>query len=415
MKVRLLFLLAGPMLLGGPSRSLGAELPGVGVKLLASAAKPKMAEGEAEPDGSFPRIGYREEAMKGLLNIEPTLIYGEKEKDYVAQLKKGGPVGPITFSSPDYDVLFPAIDVRVVNNGKTPLHLSRVDIAVSASRPDPTPLPLIFGGYSEVQHILLFNEGWGRIDKAEFAFDLVAKEPRGKPSEDQPFRRTLQRVTERAVLGLHDELEKKGVSPELVAVAREYREIELKIEALEASTLDKAALEENPAQIELLEKQGKLSERLLALAETGCGPFGKGKDEYGQPDIQCWLQGWMTVFWQEGDEARHLRIAVICPVLLIPPDGLGANGPVMGSYETMLAREGDNYTLQVPVSHVVKPGGIARFDVTLGVPETSRHEFAVTVMMTDGVALDAGRVRLAALLPRAAAAAMKSRAEKPAE
>lgn len=407
--------LAGSILIGAFLAANAAELPGVGVKLALSNAKPQLAEGDDEPDGSYPKISYRGETADGILKIEPKLTSGDPEVDYLAQLKAGGPVEPVTYGTPDYDVYFPAIDVKVVNNSKAALHISRVDLKVAESKPDPSPLPMVFGGYAEVQHVVLFNEGWGKIEKADFEFDLVAKQPKGKPSGEMPFKRSLQRVTKSAELSLHDELEKKGVSPELVAAARDYREIQGKTEAIEARTTDWEALEKDQNYIALGEQQAKLTEKIYALAEKGCGPFWKGKDESDQPDIRCWLHGWMNVSWLEGEETRNLRVAIICPVLIIPPDGLGAAGPVSGRYETMLSREGKDYTLQVPVSHVVKPGGVARFDVTLGIPETSRHNLTVSLVTTEGTTIDAGKVQLAGFLPRGAEETLRAKAGKPNE
>ncbi len=415
MKARLFVCIAG-CVFHLTSNTLHAEkIPGVGVKLAVSTVKPKLAEGDEESEGAFPKIGYRGEMANGILNILPRLTHGEKQKDYLAELKAGGPIAPVTFGGPDYDVFFPAIDVRVVNNSKTALHVSRVDLKIAESKPDPEPLTLIFGGYAEVQHVVLFNEGWGKIESAVFEFDLVSKEPKGKPTGELPFNRTLQRITKSAELSLHDEMEKKGVAPELVAAAREYRECERKTRALEEVTTDFEALEKDASYAGLQEKQGTLTEKILALAEKGCGPFWKGKDEYEQPNIQCWMHGWMTISWLDGEETKTQRIAVICPVLVIPPDGLGAVGPVSGRYEAMLSREGKDYTLQVPVSHIVKPGGVTRFDVTLGIPETSRHEFSISLITTDGKAIDGGKVNLAGLLPRGAESALKAKAEAPAE
>lgn len=415
MKFLHLACVAGSAMIAISGTTQAEQIPGVGVKLAVSTAKPKLAEGDDEPDGSFPKIGYRGETADGVLNILPKLTHGEKDKDYMAELKASGPIAPLTFGGPQYDLFFPAIDVRVVNNSKAALHISRVDLKIAGSKPDPEPLPLIFGGYSEVQHVVLFNEGWGKIEKADFEFDLVSKEPKGKPNGELPFKRTLQRITKSADLSLHEELEKKGVSHELVAAAKEYRECELKARELEETTTDFEALEKNGTYTELEEKRGKLSEKIFTMAEKGCGPFWKGKDESDQPNIICWLHGWMTLSWLDGTETKSMKLAVICPVLVIPPDGLGAVGPVSGSYETMLAREGKDYTLQVPVSHIVKPGGITRFDVTLGIPETSRHEFSISLVTTDGKTIDGGKVKLAGLLPRGAETALKEKAETPAQ
>ncbi len=415
MKFLHLACVAGSTFLAISETSHAEQIPGVGVKLAVSTAKPKLAEGDEEPEGAFPKIGYRGETADGVLNIFPKLTHGEKEKDYMAELKAGGPIGPVTFGGPEYDVFFPAIDLRVVNNSKAAMHISRVDLKIAESKPDPEPLPQIFGGYDEVQRVVLFNEGWGKIESAVFEFDLVSKEPKGKPTGELPFKRTLQRITKSADLSLHEELEKKGVSAELVVAAKEYRETELKTRALEEATTDFEALEKNAEYTGLQENHGKLSEKIYAMAEKGCGPFWKGKDESGLPNITCWMHGWMTVTWLDGTETKSMKLAVICPVLVIPPDGLGAPGPVSGKYEVMLLREGKDYTLQVPVSHIVKPGGITRFNVTLGLPETSRHEFSISLITTDGKSIDGGKVKLAGLFPRAAESALKAKAEAPAE
>lgn len=381
---------------------------GVGVTLKVSDAKPVLNTGEVEegePVDVFPRIGYSGESKDGTLWISPRLSFGEKRADYLKALGSGDLIEPIQNGGTDYDVFFPSIDVRVVNNGKSALHLSRADIRVAESQPDLTPLPMIFGGYDEVQHIKLVNEGWGRIEKAEFEFDLLDKRPKGPPKGDLPFKRVLNRVTENAELGLSDELAKKGVSPEVIAMAKIYQENE-------RAMYDAALAEKDTTSLE--EENLKLHAKFRTMGPA-CGPFWKGKDEYGDPSTACWLHGWLTVSWLVGSETKTMRFPIATDVLVIPPDGLGAGEPVTGRYEAMLQKDGKDYALQVPVSQVVKPGGVSRFTITLGVPQTSRHEFAVQLVGTDGSVIDGGKVSLHGFLPRGAVSALENAVKTPEE
>ncbi len=386
-----------------------ANPPGVGVSLKVSTAKPQLATGgveEGEPVDAFPRIAYAGEPEDGLLKVTPRLVFGESKTDYLALLGSGKPVEPIQNGGTEYDVFFPAIDVRVVNNGTSALHLSRAEIRVVESKPDPTPLPLLFGGYDEVHYIKLVNEGWGRIEKAEFEFDLLDRRPKGPPKGELPFKRVLNRITESAELGLTDELAKKGVSSELIAMAKKYRDSEREMYDAMIAEKDGAALEEEHL---------KLYSKFRAMAGPVCGPFWKGKDEFGEPSIRCWLHGWLNISWLVGAETKTLRFPIASDVLIIPPEGLGAGEPVTGRYEAMLQKEGKDYALQVPVSQVVKPGGVGRFTITLGVPQTSHHEFAVQLVGTDGSVIDGGRVSLHGFLPRGAVSALKNAAKTPEE
>lgn len=386
-----------------------AQPVGVGVTLKVSDAKPVLNTGEVEADEPvdvFPRIAYIGETKDGVLNVTPRLNFGEKKADYLASLTSGKLIEPIQNGGTEYDVFFPAIDVRVVNNGKTALHLSRAEIRVLESKPDPTPLPFLFGGYDEVHYIKLVNEGWGRIEKAEFEFDLLDKRPKGAPKGELPFKRVLNRVTESAELGLTDELAKKGVSSELIAMAKKYRDNERAMYDAMIAEKDGAALEEEHL---------KLYEKFRAMAGPACGPFWKGKDEYGEPSIHCWLHGWLNISWTDGTDAKVLRFPIASDVLIIPPEGLGAGEPVTGRYEAMLQKEGKDYALQVPVSQVVKPGGVSRFTITLGVPQTSHHEFAVRLVSTDGSMIEGGKVSLHGFLPRGAVSALENAAKTPEE
>ena len=76
MKASLFACFAGSVVLTLSGTSHAEQIPGVGVKLAVSNAKPELAEGDDEPEGAFPKIGYRGETANGVLNIVPKLTHG---------------------------------------------------------------------------------------------------------------------------------------------------------------------------------------------------------------------------------------------------------------------------------------------------------------------------------------------------
>ncbi len=389
-------------------------LDGVGVHVSAGSGVPKGVKADAWKEREHNAIFYSGKDEAGKLTITPTLecpLEGKKKGNYLKVLAGDGPLEPIGDSG-DYDITFPALDVKVVNNSKQALHLSEVRMAVEESKPDLTPLPLIFSGYSQVQHIDITNDGWGRIEKADFEFDLVGTKPKGTPGTDLPFKRTLYRIEKPVTLSLNAEFEKKGVPKELTDLAAKCFTLDKQQMDL-LLTAEESGKEPPEDQIAKLEAEsGEVMSAMLKFAQAPqLGPF-KGKpDGIGGNFFECWLSGWMTYTWMEDGTEKSHRIALRAPVLILPPDGLGAAGPVEGKYEAMLQESGQNYALKVPVSQVVKPGGTTRFTVTLGVPKSSRHRFKLTLATTDAKEIDAGLVDLQALLPKSAVEQLKHPSE----
>ena len=280
--------------------------------------------------------------------------------------------------------------MKLVNNGKKAVHVSSVVVKVAKSAPDPTPLPMVFGGYDQVQCFDLVNEGWEPIDTVQFDFTFSAKEPAGVPAETLPYQRTFQRVKERLRINLTEELGKAGVAPVLTAAAKVYLQGETARRAMETNTTDFAKLEKDPAYQKLQEENLKQYGSMSALDPKLAGPFQKS----------CWIHGRMTLAWNDGAETRSKTLPFRVPILIFPPDGLGAPGPVTGRYEAMLREAGENYQLPVNVSRVVKAGGIDRFVITLGIPRTSKHELSLELKTTAGETLTSGPVSIEGLLPR---------------
>jgi hypothetical protein len=372
----------------------GETIPGVGVNL---AVADFQVEEYAE---SFPTIEYRGERVGDTLSIRPRLTYvhdSGKKLDYLQEISSGSTIRPICFGWVEYNIGFPELDVRVINNSRQAIHIARVDLEVKESLPQNTPLPFLLGGYDQLHHIVFFNDGWQRVEKVEFEFDFVRENPSRLPPRDLPFRRTLHRVEKSAELHLREDLLQKGIPRRFMELCDEFEKLRKEADKIyDRKGRDGSLREPDRQRLEqIYAKTADMWPAFSAILEDEGSGFAVQNGE-------CWLHGWMKIHWKEGGEMQSMVHPVACPVLLIPPDGLGAPGPDSGQYDVMLRPRGRNYTLQVPVSQVAPAGGITRFKMALGVPRTGEHELLVRLVTTDGTRITGGNVRLSALLPPSA-------------
>lgn len=389
--------------------AFGTEPSGIGLSVSASSGIPaglQKDEWIGEDAESFPKLTYAGTTKEGHLVLAPKLtfqLFEKKAANYLELLKSGGPVYPVGYSS-EINLSFPALDVKLVNNGKQAVHFTSAVVKVAKSTPDPAPLPLLFSDYSQVQCFELDNEGWDSIDSVKFDFAITPREPKGKAPQELPFSRTFQRVKEHLRISLTDELTKAGVAPQLTAAGKSYLDAEAARDAL----LEKAASDSNPDENPTFQKAEE------AVSEASTAMFKLSPKLAGKFEESCWVHGRMSLEWKDGAEVRKQVVAFRCKIMLFPPDGLGAVGPVAGKYEAMLRESGETYELPVDVSRIVKPGGVDRFMLTLGIPRTSKHELTVELKTTDGASVISGPISIEGLLPRSSADALEQpKSEEP--
>lgn len=380
------------------SCAFGAEPAGVGISVSASSGIPaglKKDEWVGPDSEEFPKLAYAGQSKEGKLLLTPTLLLsrdGKKKTDLLEPYRSGKEIYPFGCST-EMNLSFPALDVKLVNNGKQAIHFTSAVLKVAKSSPDPTPLPMVLGGYDQVQGFDVVNEGWDMIDTLRLDFTFTPDVPKGPPPESLPYQRTFQRVKEQLRVDLTDELGKAGVAPELTAAAKSYLAAKAAVTAMELKSDDLQKLETEPAYMKAQEDEMKISERMSALDPKLAGPFRKA----------CFIHGRMTLTWKDGGEVKTRTFPFHSDILMFPPDGLGAPGPVAGKYEAMLRESGENYELPIDVSRIVKAGGVDRFVVTLGLPRTSKHELTLELHTTEGETLSTGPVAIEGLLPRTAA------------
>jgi hypothetical protein len=378
--------------------AFAAEPAGVGISLSAYSGLPAgftkkdWADADAE---SYPTLGYAGKTQNGRLVITPTVTpvtRGKKKSDFLDLYRSGAMIYPIG-SSTEMNVKFPALDVKLVNNGKKTVHFSSAVVKVAHSAPDPTPLPMVLGGDDRVQCMDVVNEGWDPIDSLKLEFGFTTALPKALPPEKLPYQRTFQRVKEDLRVELIDELSKSGVASELSVAAKNYLASKAAVRAMEANAVDLAKLDSDPAHKKAEQNKIDVYESMRKLDHKLAGPFRKN----------CWIHGRMTVSWKDGGETKTKTYPFYSEIAIFPPEGLGSPGPVAGKYEAMLRESGENYELPVDISRIVKPGGTDRFTLTLGIPRTSKHELTLELRTTEGETLSSGPVTIEGLLPRSAA------------
>lgn len=391
--------------------SLAAQAQNVGLHLSAATGVPAGFSEEDWQEAratSFCTVEYRGLAGSGSLSILPGFYFvGEKDEriDYLELLRKGGPITRLNFD-PVSQVTFPAIDVKIVNNSPKPVHFSEARLKVKRSVSDPTPLPRIEGGYDQLFAIDFRNEGWDEIDAVVFDFAFRAERPRDEKDWTPPiFHREFHRVREHLQVVVAKELvQAKVISEQLASLGNALLESNKTEEALERALTEDQADEDPKVQAE--------RDRADTLARQMWELDGLPRD--AEPRV-TWMFGTLKLAWKDGGDQKIMTLRFACPVLLLPPDGLGAPAPVSGKYEVMLRADGEGYELSVPMTSVVPPGGVDHFLITLGVPRTSRHELTVVLRSTEQVETTSDPVLIDALLPRGTAEELARQASAQAE
>lgn len=88
---------------------------------------------------------------------------------YLASLTEAKEVQGLQYWYEPFEWSFPELSVKVVNNSKSTLMISRIDFDVVESEVDDSPIPLIHESFYNVGHVQLVNEGWGSMLKPKLS------------------------------------------------------------------------------------------------------------------------------------------------------------------------------------------------------------------------------------------------------
>lgn len=320
----------------------------------------------------FPTVDYFVRRGASFLEIFPRLM--QDRSDYLEALANEKPLGS---SGVGFNVSFPALDIRIVNNSSKPLLLTRATLAVSESLVDTTPL-LFLNSFPEMFEFGIDNEGWGPVEQCRIQFNLNSTEQNRVP-EVFTFDRTFSRFESGLTVRLDEELQRSGIPKEYVTGWRDVRK----------------------------HKEWYMEETQIERAEKLRAMLPEAFREKGAP-----LSGVITYSWRNAKgQIEQRRNPFFCRILLDPPE-YGANGPMTGKYEAMLRSQGRNYEVAVPISQSVPKNGVTRFALRIGAPSSSNHLLALKLQSTGGETLDSEQISFKVLLPRSSAKAARAEDRK---
>jgi hypothetical protein len=331
------------------------------------AQKQFAAEIEKSDDpAGFGTIEYFTRRSSSLLEVIPRVPetrQGERY-DYLEGLATEKPLS-VSAGGCGYHVSFPALDVRIVNNSSKPLLLTRATLALNESSVDTTPL-LFVNSAPSMFEFGVYNEGWGAIEECRIQFNLDYIRQDRVP-EVFTFDRKFGRFEDDLTVRVDEELQRVGIPRQYITGMRDF------------SNLTTAKLEKLQAALPARLREAKGAERGV------------------------WLSGVITYSWRDGKgQMRQRRNPLFCEILLELPE-YGAPGPIAGKYEAMLRSKGRDYEVTVPISQSVPKGGVTRFALRVGAPQSSFHDMKLKLQSTTGEIIESEQFKLTVLLPRSCA------------
>lgn len=366
------------LIIAGGLWPAGAAVEGVAITIGISVEAKKQFAAQVNKNMSeiLPTVDYFARRGTSLLEIFPRLMLsqrqGQQRYDYFEALANEK---PLQSGIQEYNVSFPALDIRIVNNSAKPLLLTRATLVVSNSFVDTTPL-LFLEAAPDMFEFGIDNEGWGPVEQCRIQFNLDSIKQNRVP-ELFTFDRTFGRFESHLAVRLDEELQRSGIPKQYVTALRDV------------------------VKIKEWYSDEKQTERVRRLKATLPGAF--REEEVAR------LSGVITYSWRNAKgQIEQRRNPLFCDIDLVPPER-GAPFALTGKYEAMLRGQGNHYDVTVPISQTVPKGGVTRFALRIGAPSSSNHRLTLKLQSTGGETLESEPISLSALVPRASAVEARSR------
>jgi hypothetical protein len=266
---------------------------------------------------------------------------------YLDTLVNGGPIRPGDFGGISTADL-PLLDLKVANNGKRVVYLTRAVFEVESSGPDRTAVPVVDELTLTSRAFSLGNEGWGPMRRVVVRYRVVP--PGTKNALERPF---PAQVNLRAV--------REGLDVDISLGAR-------------AASVDVAAL----SRIESSSYGVQTSKRAQTAIRRALRPF-RSPEALVAGEISYWTE-------TASGRAAHRTVTFMVPVLLYvaPRYGGAAAPPLRSYYNVRLKVSGRHYRQIVGIDEELRPGSVKRFEIRVYAPQSSLHRFRVHLVYGSG-------------------------------
>jgi len=305
-------------------------------------------------------INNKDENLKYVLKKTKGHFEINPHHSYLTLLQNGGPIKPIDVSRWQFGFQFPTLDFKVINNSDKTVYFTKAIISVAGSRPDLFPVILIGAG-SQMQFSIR-NIGWGKVYNCSLRFNIVTTDQNADFNSDLKYEVQAGDFDDLTRIDLGRFFRELGVDTEIVS-QYEYEEM----------------LYNNDSDT--------INNRILAAR----GPFRNDSAKiYGEIIYEG-----INASGNRKKETLRFENSV-----LLGPPGEGMVMPPSYTYDLLLETNKSNYSKEIALSQVIKPGEPDRFDIKIAAPMSSRHQFDITLFYNDNKQFKIPGVHLNYFLPR---------------
>ena len=289
------------------------------------------------------------------------------------------------------------IDIKMVNNTDEAIFVTDAVIDVRTSQTNTDPLLISIQHEGIVGYIDWLNDGWGEPDLAEISARIVGSDAAFVALSAEPEPDTLSDAL----------IYRFDIAPLLADIGIEKAAYDRARSALDND--DYAPEHWQDIQAKCLRAYGSLqdiAEFIEMISGEAVDPATMTDEQIGAVPFGCAaeVEGELTFTWNKNGTAQTRSRKFTLPVMITPPDGLGAAGfQPTGAYEFELKTDGTNYTINVPISQPVAPAGFDRFVLWLGAAKSSSHDFEIRLQYNQDGEIKSQPIRLEYLRPKSTA------------
>lgn len=291
----------------------------------------------------------------------------------------------------------PKFDIKIVNNSDETLVIDKILIDVEKSEKDKRPFFFIFIQSETTSAIELVNDCWDEWEECDFNFSF------GRDASsfngNYKYSKKIKYFKFSNILSFVPELRKEGVKynellklrwDEDYLIGKSTDEINYEIEHFEFPIRGKTEFEKvnklipYPTKLEIGENFFPQDEDFTNIDDIDDS---EGFDENFYPCPKIYLFGELRVKGYE----HAIKVEGFIPIAY--PGG-GADLDLGLEFNAYLKDEGSNYTIEYPVSLMIKPKEAEKVDVNIGAPRSSFHLFKFRIANINGVNIESQKIKL---------------------
>lgn len=296
-------------------------------------------------------IYYTEKRTDDGITICPRMQYWD------GILQGRNPMKQISYIWEPFAWEFPNLDIKVLNNTNNTLFLTDIVFEVATSRPDPSPILYIKqpAFSSNKRHLALYNDGWGPLKNVSIRINSSADK--------------------------NPDFDHFGASADL-GVIDQYLNIDLTqmlqtLTGIDFNGFDQAVRGNSRCNINDYYEYDPLNSKHIS------GVFRKYLGVYASGF--AYVNGVLDFDADTIEEQnKHYSIIFSAKVDLYDYSYCGVPAPPSYQYDIQLRVCGESYTVRKPISQVLKPGEIDRFNVRIHCEKSARHIINVCLMDITG-------------------------------